>query len=98
MDDDTPTAFVSVLFECSCNAHRLPTRVSSTAYNADDFNKDSVIVVSLKIKTWSFERAAVELYSNGNLFAACPLDGTKFSDSVERAVGSSRYFSLKVQR
>ena len=98
-EEDGPTTFVQTLFECaSCNAHRLPTRTSAAAYSAEEFRKDSVLPVEVKVKTWSFEKAAVEVYSNSVLFAVCPLNGERFADSVERANGSSRYFALKVVR
>ena len=97
MDEEAAVGFVRVLYECmECNAHKLPPRAHANQYNAEEFDKESVQKVDLCLKTWSYERAAIEIRANGELFAVCPLDGTTSSESVERAVGSSRYFALKV--
>ena len=98
--EEVSTTFTKVLFQCSdCKAHRLPPRTTSAVYNAEDFNKEEAQAVQLKVKTWNFKKAAIELTArNGELFAICPLDNDRFSDSVERTQGSSRYFAIKVAR
>jgi hypothetical protein len=97
--EDEAVGFTRVLFECrQCNVHKLPPRTTTAGYLAEDFDKEAVQKVELIVKTWSYERAAVELRTDGTLFAMCPLDGKKSSDSVERSQGSSRYFALKVAR
>ena len=97
---DGPTLFVRALYTCeTCQAHRLPIRTSSAPYNAEEFKNSPSVPVRLTVNTWSYEKAAIELHAtSGELFAVCPLDGQKSSDSVERAVGSSRYFALKVKK
>jgi hypothetical protein len=98
-DEGVAVGFTRVLYECAeCNAHKLPARTHAAAYNAEDFDKEAVHKVELSVRTWSYERAAVELRANNALFAICPLDGAKFSECVERSTGSSRYFALKVAR
>jgi hypothetical protein len=92
------TLFTRILFELNeCNAHRLPTRTSAGGFTTIDFSKE-VLSAQLFVKTWSFEKAAVEIYVGGKLFAACPLMEENYSCSVERTADSSRYFVLKVMR
>ena len=94
---DSPSSFVQTLFRFTdAHAHRLPLRASSRLYNAQDFGEP--IKTEVVVKTWNYETAAVEVYSGGVLFASCPLQGEKYTDSVERTIGSSRYFVLKVVR
>jgi len=100
-DDDDEATFYS---ESLCTIHdvhafALPPKTSARAWSAEAMREKEIWAGVLKVVTRSEDKAVIQLLNaDGQLFAAAPVaKGRAFTECVESAADSSRYFSIVVR-
>jgi len=99
-DDDQAEFYVQIL--CAIPqvfVYSLPPKTSSRAPSAESMKDKQIWSGALKIRTTSELNAVIELVQpDGQLYACCPITkGSIFTESVQAAMDSSRYFSIVVK-
>jgi len=98
-DDDATFYSQSLCIIPDVHAFSLPPKTSARAWSAEAMREKEIWAGVLKVVTRSEDKAVIQLVSaDGRLFAAAPVSrGRAFTECVESASDSSRYFSIVVR-